>query len=351
VSWLTFGVVGLLALAGMSWLFGQPVLAIVCLGFAIALAIPAARWGRQDQYPFSRSAFYSREARLRRAQLTVSVSKLKMREPFYRLLSILGWLLFATHIAFALYMLLAAFLWTDLEIVDRVWLYYFAIIFLVAAILAVIGLHKWVKRHEPETIKLQVGNSPLLVSDFVPGTYTDTVDLLEKNTESGGAREAVHVELIPWGTVKNVSRVVAPIRGVIVARRLNWIDALSEKADRADSVKVDPPPRFAGRLMGMFYKIPCKPEPYMMGDLGNWRQYDWAGLVNKHFRGETHDFMPILLALDPFNPYTWEAPPEQPTIVRELYEARARVKQLTRRHQDYVQQDSVTESFQEGARP
>lgn len=364
-------VLSLLMSALITWFLAFPwFVPVTLLVLALAIGIPAAlAGGKRESYPYDRSAYYAKEARLRRAQLRTSVARLRMREPFYRLLSGMIWTLAVTLILWLAYMVLAAYLWTDLEIIANVWLYYVAVIVELATIIVILGLHKWVKRHEPKTMKVQVGHSPLLISDFTPGTYTDSVDLLMKD----GTKETVPVELIPWGTVKNVSSLVAPIRGVIVARRLNWIEAVLEHVKESWAQKVlaavenaelkkalrrifdqeaaaedrDPVPRYAGRQMGLLYKIPCKPRVYIKGDMTNWREYNWAGLVEKHFPGSTHDFTPIILALDPHDPYSWEAPPEQVTLERELYESRARVKQLTRRHQDYVQQDGVTRSFQE----
>jgi hypothetical protein len=372
----------LFTLSGLSALFEAWIYALVFLIGGIAFVVPAARWGRRESYPYRRSDFYSREARLRRAQLTTSVAKLKPREPFWRLLRILAWTLFGTHFAWALYMLVAAYLWkSDRAILERVILYYFAAIVELVLILVVVGLHSWVKRHEPDTNKVQIGDSPLFVSDFTPGTKLATVDLLAGPKDEGGERKPVHVELIPWGQVKGVSPLIAPVRGVIIARRLNWIDALYEKGRKLEQERLEQelaaiglpkehigkaialvfdtllpennggqPPKFAGRLMGRLYKGPLRPLVYIKGDMPNWREYNWGKLVDEHFPGQTNDWTPIILALDPYDAYTWEAPGDQPALERELYESRARNVQVTGQLQDYTQEDQITKSWGGGRR-
>lgn len=328
--WYLIPFVGLLVVVamifGMDWWYA-PLVVIVAIG---AVAYPTTRAPKDERYPFTWRQFYSREARLRRKHLTMTVAKLKLPQPFYRFLAVTSWVWFFVMMTLAVLVLVDALLYTRYHYsMAFVMPFFFAAIGSGIAYWAAVRMHAWAMRHYPETPKVCVGNGPELPADFTPGTHVDAVSLaIEADSDK---KESLPVELIGYGTIKGVSPMVAKLKGVIVARCLVGHDGKALKV--------------SGRFMGMRYIVPWKPEVFLKGDIQNHRHYDWAKLVESQFPGQTNEYTYIVLALDAYDPLTWEAPPDDLAARRELYEAQARIQQLSTRHQDYLQTDRRHESF------
>jgi energy-coupling factor transporter transmembrane protein EcfT len=281
-------------------------------------------------YPWEWYEFWKKDARLRKAQLQISIARLKQKVPFYIFLRVCAYVWFAATTVFWM------FGWVYAVIVltpENMFWWFIVYTILSALFLSFVLLHVWVMRYWPTTVKVQVGNSPeWTAAHHRPGSKLDQVEIIYGEGEDM-VKESVQVELIMCGGVDNVPPSVARQSGPVLISRCF-----------TQGKKGHPQ---AGFLQGVRYYIPGKPEPYIAGDMHNWRAIDWLKLAKNHFPEQITDFTPIVLALDPIDPETWEVPATPPFIQMELFQARARILQLETEFEDYVSTDGLRQSARE----
>ncbi len=277
-------------------------------------------------YPFDWWQFFSHRARLRRKQLSLSVTKMKQPVPYARLLysTAFAWLLVNFAVFFANWIL------PDLILGNGGWIFLIYLGISISWIL-VCMFYAWVQAHWPFTVKWQIGYCyPVSVRSFKPGQKIDSI-LLAENDGPNAKRSELFVELAIGNGVDDLP--FPKSKGPVMVGLAQFTDAKGRLR--------------AGRLQGPSYFVPCTPKFYVLGDLDNWRGVDWAKKIRHHFGDLVSDFTRVILALDPIDPETWDPGSETPALEKELFESRQRVHQLEVDLGDYTMEDRIRKGSQE----
>lgn len=254
-------------------------------------------------YGYKPSEFFKREARVRRGTLDLSVASVRWRIPYFRWLQVSAWVV--------VFVLIAYFLmgWVVAEVTTTatgMFWSFIAVLFVSLLYFASVQMYAWPQRNLPNTLKIKVGSAPAYpVADFVPGLRVKGVSL-PTSEEPDAKKVEFGVEVIYCGGVQEVpSKVTRPKGPVIIALCMFF----NEKGQPQ-----------AGTIQGRDYVIPCEPEPYLAGDLPHWRAVNWRKIASDFFPEKVTDFTPVLLALHPYTPGTWEPPAMPPELEMELFQ-------------------------------
>ena len=271
---------------------------------------------------------FRQSARLRRKQLDMTLEKLQQSVPYARFVYVAAWVwLFANFFVFFNNWVFGFF--SAPAFTFGFWLFVFYMVVSFVFLLSVF-LHSWVMKYWPETIKVQVGNSPdMSAKEFVPGKIVDSVELPETD-KTDSPKKAINVELILHGGVNNLP---IPRRKPYVTIARCTVKGKTKDGKEVDKIQ-------AGILTGPRYFVPCKPNPYVAGDCENWRGVNWFALARKHFGRKVTKRTILVIALDPLDPEKWELPPDDPSLIRELYEAKLRVSSLEHKLTEYLGRDT-----------
>lgn len=271
------------------------------------------------------------EHRLRRKQLSLTLDDLKAPVPFAKFLSLsaIVWMI-ANFIVFFWNWV---FGWFPAPLFTQGFWIFVAYMAISMIFLSAVAMYRLVQNHWADTIRVHVGPShDMSAADFTPGKTMDSVDLA-KTDAVDSPKEKVDVELILHGGVTGLPEKFPGLRRgryVTIARA---------------TVKTKEGKLQAGHLEGNRYHVHAKPDPVVAGDAYNWRAVDWFGLARKHFGRRITVRTILVLGLEPMDVETWEVPADDPTIRRELYEAKQRVRSLESSLDNYQHRDHRRESW------
>jgi len=304
---------------------------------AVAVTSPKARRAARVKrlrdsvyYPFKRREWFARRARARRRQLRLSVARVRQPRPFHRFMVVMEALLFFVDVP----LLMFAWIFASVE-TKSVWNVFAwflgANMLLHVGAFTAVALHNYVMGKWPKSLKVTIGNSPEWSWDGVPG---EDLDALELPMSEAGVKETIPVEVMKLGTVREVPHGLTRRRVFAIAR----CTVLDEKTGQI----------LSGVRKGKRYEIAMKPDPFIIGDLRNWRLAEYLDVLKDHFGGEYTDADLLLIAMDPVDPVTWAQPPKVPTLKRELYLSRQRVEDLEARLESTQQFERGLEEIEEG---